>query len=1812
MLELERIKNISICNMLGEELYTVQGIQEETVSLVRKLNGLWELEFTVTQPKDQPDISYEMLQEGLYLFVETVGYFKMRQPNETIDPAVMSKRIMAYGCAVELEDHNLQIEINMGTKTSQEYLVSLKSETSEALVDPVSGIPYDWIPLYNTWPEQLEKFKTWLAAQNFSFVNHKWTIPAVEDENAVGYQQYHDLDVMLQLLPRLQKKCIELSCEYKSIQASHEPSNVNERSANLFDGDSNTKWCVGLQNGSVSVAFDTGSKRVVKGYSMTTANDADRFPGRNPKTWTLYGSNDAGAVNSGGGAWYIVDSKTNNIDLPAESKKTTTFAIENTTAYRYYKLVISALRSGTTFQLADFSLKFVDPNLMDIVTFEEVTDQENKTTEFAYQHYATYKKNAHDKVVSVTITDKLAERVQELIAYYTEYHDQLSLLDLVCEKMGHNWSVGTVSGVEQGDYELANSHYQFEIDEPIYSFLTATLAEKLKAVVNFDIIHKKINVTSVKDIGEDTGVVMSYNGLLNSLQINTDEDRLSTRLEVHGGNDISIEQVNFGEPYVVDIDYKLGVKNSNGERVYVTDELAEKYARYKTFREEYARPAYVTLTKQYNKLGIDRDELTYRVPRDFLANRWETFTDQELEEQRTNIMNLLHTLMNLYGEDYGMPDNTDQYWEVAPINEANYPKWMVPRVGMTVGASLYIPKLNTIQASVYWWDYYAYHQALEQIAAAMAARQAVTDDKGYDYSSLKNEEIKEKIRAWETEWTLYGTVELGAKIKAYEEEMQMMVRGQTVIRKRMTYAEAQAVQVDNVQVFSAMPTAPDYLSEEDYYHICMILARGAMWESLDESEQKLFIDAEWYNTCQRAQFVNVQKNNQTHQWEPLGYDDTEADILTWDQLTTIEKSFFGNVDANYHYKEYDKAYQSRLGAKAKKAELETEIAQIDKEREAITTVRQNLTDHVQLATYRSEACAEIVTPDGVPYDREQWFTDYNTDCVAPYSSLKNEHGWVGGEHFTETEIKCIHLLYRDAEYTNENILTTSLNNTEDAIKHIEELYQDGLEQVSKCSRPQLTFGAEIENLFAIPEFEPFWEQFALGNYFYVEYKDGKFVKVRMVEYGYNPFLPSGGMTIQFSTIVRSKAEATDLESVLGNVGSSGISSYGGSGSGGGGNAGEYGDNLNVAISNTMLGKLLGMGSGTTLANSIASFMAEPSTSAVRRISEALRKEVDSFVNAATAAGFALLDKKTAAPPVYRGLKDGDTIVSADCLEGGMIRSKERYAKSVSYTDAQSRTGLFSTNSASVRYLTETQYNNILDLMRSVEDSNKTWEDLSGDEKVLFGTQDPADEQDTIRRKWFNEFVAAELVSEPNSWFDMDNGKFSYAQGNLTFVPGSDTDNTVGRLQMKGVVEATGGDIGGVKIGSATLGDLQSGAMYIGAEGMYRHLTLNSEFDLRPATAVDAQNSLNGIAQPNSIFISFKRYFPSDHIQYVASQLSSDGCTIRKASNSSAYYTWLQGGKISLQNQIILQCANSGAENEATYTGLPGVPQVTIQGQDGKGELSCPTISCTTLSATGAISSASVSTGCVAATGTVSGAGMSSSGNISVQATGYSLTDENAANKSIKASSTGSYTTHYAALYSSGNIRASGSVYSNGTKLTGGDYAEYFEWQDQNTQAQDRRGRFVALDNGKIRYATVADSAILGIVSGKPGVVGNDAFEEWHQKFMKDEFGAILYETVEVPATYDADGKLLTEAHTEERPVLNPEYDPDREYIPRSERPEWAVVGLVGQIIMLQDGSCYPNDYCKSADEGIATKSDERTNFRVMKRIDDRHVLVMAK
>ena len=164
------------------------------------------------------------------------------------------------------------------------------------------------------------------------------------------------------------------------------------------------------------------------------------------------------------------------------------------------------------------------------------------------------------------------------------------------------------------------------------------------------------------------------------------------------------------------------------------------------------------------------------------------------------------------------------------------------------------------------------------------------------------------------------------------------------------------------------------------------------------------------------------------------------------------------------------------------------------------------------------------------------------------------------------------------------------------------------------------------------------------------------------------------------------------------------------------------------------------------------------------------------------------------------------------------------------------------------------------------------------------------------------------------------------------------------------------------------------------------------------------------------------------------------------------------------------------------------------------------------------------------------------------------------------------------------VNGIGRVFAEGYSTTGADYAEYFEWVDGNLDNEDRVGITVTLNGNKIQPAQSGDT-ILGVVSGAPAVSGDAAELAWSQQWMTDDWGRPVYETYHKYDWTDDEGKPQSAASYEDREIpnnavrtdvdgfdnplqrrkVNPDYNPDLTYVPRSKRREWAPIGILGKL-----------------------------------------------
>lgn len=199
------------------------------------------------------------------------------------------------------------------------------------------------------------------------------------------------------------------------------------------------------------------------------------------------------------------------------------------------------------------------------------------------------------------------------------------------------------------------------------------------------------------------------------------------------------------------------------------------------------------------------------------------------------------------------------------------------------------------------------------------------------------------------------------------------------------------------------------------------------------------------------------------------------------------------------------------------------------------------------------------------------------------------------------------------------------------------------------------------------------------------------------------------------------------------------------------------------------------------------------------------------------------------------------------------------------------------------------------------------------------------------------------------------------------------------------------------------------------------------------------------------------------------------------------------------------------------------------------------------------------------------------------------------------------------------VQGDGKTYAKGSySSSGADFAEYKEWLDGNPDNEDRRGYFVTFDGAMIRKATSKDNFILGVISANPVLIGNDPGDEWNGRFEKDIFGSYIYKEYEQKEakTRNSDGIRPKVKDPKDDPNLkstwyveNLKYRSSEPYLTRDERSEWGIVGCLGELVVVDDGTCEPNGYCLPNDEGIGTKSDDPRGYRVMKRLDETHILV---
>lgn len=217
----------------------------------------------------------------------------------------------------------------------------------------------------------------------------------------------------------------------------------------------------------------------------------------------------------------------------------------------------------------------------------------------------------------------------------------------------------------------------------------------------------------------------------------------------------------------------------------------------------------------------------------------------------------------------------------------------------------------------------------------------------------------------------------------------------------------------------------------------------------------------------------------------------------WKELTDEEKASHGNNEITYnqYHNEYKKLDSYIKAIKSKATELQAQKDNIADSRDALSK---------KLATIRNNM--SITGGRNINGAFDKWFTD--------------------------DQLQIVNLLFHDTDYTNENILVTKLNNFSERLDVEKELYKDAENELSELAVPQYTFCCTLDNLLSMYEFAYWHKDFKIGNFITLEVSEDVFTRLRLISIGYNPFIKTNDLSVEFSNMVTGKDGRNDFSYIF--------------------------------------------------------------------------------------------------------------------------------------------------------------------------------------------------------------------------------------------------------------------------------------------------------------------------------------------------------------------------------------------------------------------------------------------------------------------------------------------------------------------------------------------------------------------------------------------------------------------------------------------------------------------------------------------------------
>ena len=836
--------------------------------------------------------------------------------------------------------------------------------------------------------------------------------------------------------------------------------------------------------------------------------------------------------------------------------------------------------------LSQYSLNEFKANTGDKSSYEVIykdTHREyllNKIKETFVENYKKSNPNATESEIQAALSnydadDELDNNTffQVKFCYTQDQIDKdptladLSLLHLIlkhskADKLG--WHIEYVDNVTPDNEDEEEKQYlpdyisNFNVtNKTVYSFLTQEVASTCRCLFEFDTENLGIYVYRPETLGHDTNIFLSFRNIQNNISISRD-DSLITQFYVDGLDKYNIDAANLGKSLITDLSYFM-------KEPYMPKSLIEKYSAYLDNREKW-RLQYKLYSKYQAILNDKLTELTNRVPVDTTGTDYFSLSMKDLQSAYTSNTAILAGLERTYVDNENNFNITELKKHKSDWNlYESIKNYTIPSITAAMqykkdngndyeegdfipsGTGNILINPNPVVLGNDW-------QILGKINIADIKLTQIQDL----YSTNENKYI-------------YG-ITRGVKLPSKNYEVGISQCKVNVTKGNTYILSCYARLLKNNDDSSGL-----YLS---YCKSGDSNGHGQLFDSVQESWTRFYykfqssadiIDVKFESIIANIEICGMQlelvdENTNTPSsfgyyiqssddlkayetdWDLYGIDELKVKIKTYENsVTTLKGKGFnkpynelsGNNEdyANRMYRNY-LDYESLL-SQAQKAlkERQAEYDLINNPKDGGLVEIDKTDDDGNIILDENNNPCKISIPGLSILSKEKTNMIKNTDIDNWGKTSINTDGISVGVKFTDKELKIIQLLCRQASYSNDNIVVTSLTTPESSIKQQELLYQDALKELYIESHPQYTYTDDIENIYALPEFRVYHDQLNVNDYIHLCIDDSsqKYIKLRLIQITYNPCDLDETMTITFSNMVQYKSKTNDYDKLFNSV-----------------------------------------------------------------------------------------------------------------------------------------------------------------------------------------------------------------------------------------------------------------------------------------------------------------------------------------------------------------------------------------------------------------------------------------------------------------------------------------------------------------------------------------------------------------------------------------------------------------------------------------------------------------------------------------------------